>query len=252
MAAISGLDGLVAHGAGYVVQVNGWSADMDATEQDMTGFADATLDGHQRLFQPVAAQDDLLKGGVGVYHCPLEVPAAAIVTSGAPYNVNIEQWAFWSRCTPHETTPLAAAWRTYKPGIIYSGASVRSWIDDTEPGIIPGEALLANLLLTANAADSINFPVATYPGIVVGVSPAVEIDGSARLVDVAISASGPPTPAGAFLLAGGTAQLTLTADAGRTYVGSAIVTSVLIRVNRREGIGSVECGFIFNGIVAPL
>ncbi len=252
MAAISGLTGLVAHGAGYVVMVNGWSADLDATEQDITGFADATLDGHQRLFQPVAEQDDLLKGGVGVYHCPLDVPASAIVSTGAPYNVNIEQWVFWSRCTPHETTPLGAAWRTYKPGIIYSGANVRSWIDDTQAGIIPGEALTANLLLLANAVDRITFPFATFPGIVTGVSPAVEIDGSARLVDVGILASGPPAPAGTLLLAGGAAQLTLTADAGRTYIGDAIVTSVMIRVNRRESIGSVECGFIFNGIVAPL
>ena len=252
MPAISGLLGNVAHGAGYVVRVNGWNAELDALEQDITSFADATADGYQRLMQPVAGEDDMLKGGVGAYRCPLSVPAAALVTSGAPYNVNIEQWMFWSRCLPHETTPLGAAWRTYKAGIISSGASVRSWIDDTTPGIIPGEALLANLLLTANAADSYTFPVATYPGLVVGVSPAVEIDGSARLVDCAIAASGPPTPAGAFLLAGAAAQLTLTAGAGRTYIGDAIITSVMVAVNRREGVGSVECNFVFDGVVAPV
>jgi len=252
MAAISGLTGLVAHGAGYVVMVNGWAADLDGVTQDITSFANTTADGHQRLFHPVAEQDDTLKGGIGTYRCPLAVPASAIVTTGAPYNINIEQWLFWSRCLPHETTPLAAAWRTYKPGVISSGASIRSWIDDTQAGIIPGEALLANLLLTANAADSYTMIAATHPGIVVGVGPAVEIDGSARLVDIAIAAAGPPTPGGAFILAGGAAQLTLTADAGRTYVGDAIVTSVLVTVNRRLGVGSVECGFVFNGVVAPL
>ena len=251
MAAISGLTGLVAHGAGYVALVNGWAADLDAQMQDVTGFAAATLDQHQRLMVPVAEEDDTLKGGTGVYSCPLSVPAAAIVTTGAPYNVNIEQWSFFSQCVPHETTPLGAAWRTYEAGVISSGASVRSWIDDTQAQIIPGEALLANLVLTANAADSVTFPVATFPGIVAGVSPAVEIDGSARLVDCMIAASGPPTPAGAFILAGAAAALTLTSDAGRTYVGDALVTAVNIIVNRRFGLGSVECGFIFDGQVTP-
>lgn len=252
MAAISGLTGNVAHGAGYVVKVNGWAMDLVGDPQDVTSFANATADQHQRLFHPVAEEDDMLKGGSGTYSCPLQVPAAAIVTTGAPYNVNIEQWIFTSSCLPHETTALAAAWRTYNAGIISSGAAIRSWIDDTQAGIIPGEALLANLVLTANAADSYMFPVATHPGLVVGVSPAVEIDGSARLVDIAIAASGPPTPAGAFILAGAAAQLTLTAAAGRTYVGGAIVTSITVRVNRREGVGSVECGFVWNGAVAPL
>ena len=251
MAAISGLTGLVAHGAGIVALVNGWAAELDAQEQDITDFANATIDGHQRLMLPVAEEDDSLKGCVGTYTCPLAVPATAIVTTGALYNVNIEQWLFWSRCLPHETTPLAAAWRTYKAGVISSGCSVRSWIDDTTPLVIPGEVALADLLLTANAADSVTFPVLTKGALCVSVSGAVEIDGSARLLDVGYMATMAPTPAGIFVLAGATAELTLTADLGRTYTMDAIVTSVMIRVNRREGIGEIECGFVADGIVVP-
>jgi len=253
MAAISGLDGAVAHACGIVTKVNGWSADLDALEQDITSFDDANTDGHQRLMIPVAEEDDLLKGCSGTYRCPLSVPAAAIVTAGANlYDVNIEQWMFWSRCTPHETTPLGAAWRTYKPGIISSGCSVRSWIDDTEPLVVPGEVLTVDLVLNANAADKITFPSVDSAALCVGVSGAVEIDGSARLLDLAYMAASPPTPAGIFVLAGGACQLTLTAHTGRTYTASdAIVTSVLIRVNRREGVGEIECGFVVNGSVVP-
>jgi len=65
-------------------------------------------------------------------------------------------------------------------------------------------------------------------------------------------ATRPPAPVGIFVLAGGQCALELTADGLRKYTNDcAIITSVAINVNRRDGIGSIECGFICSGTVVP-
>jgi hypothetical protein len=236
MSAISGLTGSVTFASGYTILCDSWASAISAALQDETGLSPAGQ--HQQLMTA-----GLLQGGRGSYHCKLPVDAVA-GSALSSYNINPEEWVFFSACEARETTILGASWRTYLSGLVASGFIATQYIDATTPLIVAGGAGSATLTVTTG----VNW---TVPYVVSAVGGGVSADDTERRVVIhgAVSSSG--TANGGLPLVGTTGAAAFVASAGRQWSGTIMVTGITARVNRRMSQGDMNIEFVWNGTVTP-
>ena len=236
MGAISGLSGSVTYAAGYTVLLDQWNLGIFAQPQDLTPLSPTA--GHQQL-----SSADLLQGAAGSYHCKLEVDNVATFAHSS-YITNPEEWMFFSACGAREVTPFLATWRTYVKGLLSSGFTSVSYLDDTTPLVIAGTTAVATL--TANAAANYSVPY-----VVTGVDSGISADDTLRRVMVSAAAVSSPTPT-VLPVAGTVGNITLVGEGARQYTIAAILaTGVMVAVNRRTGVGDIFVDFLANGAVVP-
>lgn len=250
MIAISGLNGSVTFASGYTDIVDSWNAFLSSTPQDLTPLSPEGS--HVELFSPDNAAG-LLRGGEGTYTCKLEVPETANISgtiSGSDDLLNPESWALRSQCEARDITPLTAEWRTFVAGLKSNSVEATFYIDDTEPLIVSGATADFALVVEGTLAGEKH-----YDNVKVNiheVSCGVAADDIMRrtsIVGDVYGGSDNLIDAENLPLAGDSGAATFVAEGGRQYSGDILVTSVVCAVNRRESIGSIEVGFVFNGEV---
>ncbi len=236
MAAINGILGSVTFAGGYTTLARNWSMNIEAAPQDLTPLS--PTDNHE---QQAHADDCLLRGASGSYSCRLKVCDDATLTSDT-YDTNPEEWMFHQSCEAREITPLGAAWRTYIDGLKRSDIEIVSYIDDTTALPLAGDDGSATLTAAAATTYSVDY-------VVVGAESSVDTDDSGRRVVIRANAYQNPT-ASTLPLSGVSGAATFTAETGRFYTGTILITDVVTRVNRRTSEGSIDFQFVINGELA--
>jgi len=234
MAAISGILGSVTFASGYTTLAHGWSMNIEAVPQDITGLSPAG--NHQQL-----ETTGLLSGASGMYRCKLAVVTASAMTG--PYVTDPEEFTLVMRCEARETTPLGATWRTFIAGLLSTQLTEVSYIDGTTP--IPATIAAGTAVVTLDSGRSYSVPY-----IVTRIDGGVDTEDVERRLTVEMLGSSAPTPTGlATLIPGINGAFSFVAEGARLVSGTLLVTGVTIRVNRRTSEGSIEVAYVCTGTV---
>lgn len=240
---LSGVYGSATVAPGWTSLIHRWALQLSADVQDMTPLSPAG--GHQQLLH-----DGLLRGAAGNYSCRLPVGIAALTSASALLNSYADEWTFVSNCEARDSTPLGSAWKRYIPGLITSGCELVHYLDALHQlPLMPQSGGIDTLTLQVDAGHRYGMHV-----VQVGSDTAVNVEdaGGERKITSRFASTAEPTSYGAMPLAGVViTAATFVAEGGVKYrivtPASALITSVMVKVNRRTSTGSIDIGFVLDG-----
>ena len=125
-------------------------------------------------------------------------------------------------------------------GLRASALQMVNYLEDTQ--VLPLAGMTGTATLWVDAARRYSVPY-----VVLGTDSGVDVDDAQRRVVTSGAGISNPASVGGLPEAGIECGIKLYADANRRYEGSALLTGVVVSVNRQASIGSVAAAFVING-----